>query len=150
MTRLRLKYIPEYRDRHGRLRRYVRIGGCKRVPLHGLPGSAEFMESYQASLNQKPQPNYGDNARGTMGWLAIEFCRSTEFSNLRPSSKKIYKNILDRLRDKHGHRLVKDLQAPKARKLIQEIGTKHPAMANLTRAVLRRLMEYAIALELRH
>jgi integrase len=148
MTMLRLKYIHEYLDRHGRLRRYFRRRGY-RVALPGLPGSPEFMEAYKGALNAVPQANYAKQATGTVGWLVIEFCRSAEFSNLKPSSKKIYKNILDKLRDKHGHRLVKDLQAPKARKLIQEIGAKHPAMANLTRAVFRRLMEYAIALELR-
>jgi integrase len=108
------------------------------------------MEAYQAALSAVPQVNYAKHATGTTGWLVIEFCRSTEFSNLKPSSKKTYKSILDNLRDKHGHRLVRDLQPPKARKLIEEIGVSHPAMANLTRAVFRRLMEYAIALGLRH
>jgi len=150
MTRLRLKHVHEYLDRHGRLRRYVRKRGCKRVPLPGIPGSSEFMDAYQSALNETPRANYASHRTGTMGWLIIEFCRSTEFSNLKPSSKRIYKSILDNVRDAHGHRLVRDLQGPKARKLIEDIGAKHPAMANLTRAVLKRLMEHAIALELRH
>jgi integrase len=150
MTPLRLKYIHEYLDRHGRLRRYVRRRGCRRVPLPGLPGSPEFMEAYQAALSEAPRPNYAHHAIGTMGWLAVEFCRSTEFSNLKPSSKGTYRSILDKLRHAHGHRLARDLQLPKARKLIEDIGISHPAMANLTRAVFRRLMEYGIALGLRH
>jgi integrase len=150
MTRLRLKYVHEYLDRHGHLRRYVRKRGCNRVALPGLPGSPEFMKAYQAALNEAPRANYAGHGTGTMGWLVIEFCRSTEFSNLKPSSKKTYKSILDKLRDAHGHRLVGDLQGPKARKLIEDIGVNRPAMANLTRAILRRLMEHAIALGLRH
>ncbi len=150
MTRLRLKYVHEYLDRHGQLRRYVRKRGCKRVSLPGIPGSREFMDAYQAALNEAPRANYASHRTGTMGWLAIEFCRSTEFSNLKPSSKKIYKSILDKLRDAHGHRLVRDLQQPKARKLIEDVGVSRPAMANLTRAVLRRLMEHSISLNLRH
>jgi integrase len=150
MTRLRLKYVHEYLDRHRRLRRYFRKRGGKRVALPGLPGSAEFMEAYQAALSEAPHTNYAGHATGTMGWLVIEFCRSAEFSNLKPSSKRTYKSILDKLRDAHGHRLVRDLQTPKARKLIEDIGVKRPAMANVTRAVLRRLMEHAIALGCRH
>ena len=146
MTRLRLKYVHEYRDRHGHLRRYFRKPGCKRVPLPGLPGSLEFMSAYQAALNAPPLPNFADHGTGTVGWLVIEFCRSTEFANLKPSSKANYRRILDKLRRSHGHRLVRDLQLPKARKVIEDIGVLHPAMANLTRAVLRRVMEHAIAL----
>ena len=50
MTRLRLPFVNEFRDRHGKVRRYYRRPGCKAVPLPGLPGSAEFMAAYQAAL----------------------------------------------------------------------------------------------------
>jgi hypothetical protein len=43
MTRLKLKYVNEYRDRHGKLRRYFRRPGARAIPLPGLPGSIEFM-----------------------------------------------------------------------------------------------------------
>ena len=51
MTRLRLEYVHEYRDRHGKLRRYVRRPGSQRVPLPGLPGSPEFMHTYQEAIS---------------------------------------------------------------------------------------------------
>jgi integrase len=41
---------------------------------------------------------------------------------------------------------VRDLPPDKARKIVQEIGTNRPAMANLTRAVLRRLFSYAVTI----
>jgi integrase len=44
---------------------------------------------------------------------------------------------------------VRDLPSDKARKLIQEIGADRPAMANLTRAVLRRLFSFAMAVGVR-
>ena len=107
------------------------------------------MEAYQAALNGAPPRHYANHATGTMGHLVIDFFRSTEFANLKSSSQKTYKSILDNLREVHGHRLIRDLEAPKARKLIEDIGFDRPAMANLTRAVFRRLMEYAIELGLR-
>jgi Phage integrase family len=48
-----------------------------------------------------------------------------------------------------GQRLVRDLPPDKARKIIQEIGTMHPALANLTKSVLRRLFSFAITLRWR-
>ena len=41
---------------------------------------------------------------------------------------------------------MRDLPADKARKIIQEIGAKRPAMANLTRAVLRRMFSFAVTI----
>ena len=49
VTKLVLQYVHEYRDRHGKLRRYFRRGSKKTV-LPGLPGSDEFMASYRAAL----------------------------------------------------------------------------------------------------
>ena len=54
VTRIKLPYINEYRDSRGKLRRYVRMPGRKRVPLPGQPGSAAFMESYQAAIGAAP------------------------------------------------------------------------------------------------
>ena len=39
MTSIRLPYVQEYRDRHGKVRRYFRRPGYKRVALPGTPGS---------------------------------------------------------------------------------------------------------------
>jgi hypothetical protein len=51
MTRLKLPFIKEYQDRHGRVRRYVRRRGRPNVPLPGVPGSAEFMAAYEAAID---------------------------------------------------------------------------------------------------
>lgn len=147
MTRIRLKYIHEYRDASGKLRRYLRRRGKPSILLPGLPGSAEFMEAYKDALSTVfPTPVRNKFAPDTLGALAVEFYRSAEFSNLRPSSKATYRTILDPIIKADGHRLVKDLPADKARKIIQEIGETRRGMANLTRAVLRRLIKFGIGL----
>jgi enterobacteria phage integrase len=86
---------------------------------------------------------------GTLGALATDFYQSTNFANLSSSSRATYRWVLDPVVKRDGHRLVRDLQPDKARKLIQEIGLRRPGMANLTRAVLRRLFSYAIDLGMR-
>jgi integrase len=150
MTRIRLDYVHEYRDRHGKLRRYVRRPGSRRVALPGLPGSPEFMQAYQDAmsgaaaaarpLRHKP---------GTLGALVVEFQKSAEFANLKPSSQGTYRLVLGPVLKRDGHRLVRDLPSDKARKIIQEIGENRPGMANLTRAVLRRMFSFAVSIGLR-
>jgi integrase len=145
MTRIKLEYVHEYRDRHGKVRRYVRRRGFRSVPLPGLPGSPEFMQAYQDAMTGavlRPRvPKVG-----TLAALAAEFFGSTEFANLKPSSQVIYRAALAPVIERDGHRLVRDLPPDKARKIIQEIGATHPAMANLTRAVLRRMFSFAMTI----
>ena len=50
MTHIRLDYVHEFLDRHGRVRRYFRRSAFRQVPLTGLPGSAEFLNTYQMAL----------------------------------------------------------------------------------------------------
>jgi hypothetical protein len=49
MSRLPLKDVHAFRDRHGHLRHYFRKSG-RRVPLPGRVGSEKFMTAYQAAL----------------------------------------------------------------------------------------------------
>jgi integrase len=149
MTRLRLEYIHEYRDRHGKLRRYVRRPGASRVPLPGIPGSPEFMQAYQDAIAGAVLIDRSRHKAGTLGALALEFYKSADFANLSSSSQRSYRIVLDPVVQRDGHRLARDLQSDKARKVIQEIGEKRPGMANLTRAVLRRLFSFAIDLGMR-
>jgi integrase len=146
MTRIRLDYVHEYRDRHGKLRRYVRRPGSRRVALPGLPGSPEFMQAYQDAMTGPIPAVRGQRSKpGTLAALAGEFFGSAEFANLRPSSQATYRLALAPVLELDGHRLVRDLPNDKARKIVQEIGANRPAMANLTRAVLRRMFSFAIA-----
>jgi hypothetical protein len=50
MARIRLRYVNEFIDRHGKPRYYFRRPGSRSVKLPGLPGSIEFMDAYQAAL----------------------------------------------------------------------------------------------------
>jgi integrase len=145
MTRVRLPFIHEYRDRHGKLRRYVRRPGSRRVALSGLPGSPQFMQIYQDAMTG-PLVRPRAPKAGTLAALAAEFFGSAEFANLQPSSQATYRLTLGPILAQDGHRLVRDLLPEKARKIVQEIGVNRPAMANLTRAVLRRLFSFAMAI----
>jgi hypothetical protein len=148
-TTIKFRYIHEYRDRTGKLRRYVRRPGFPRVSLPGLPGSHEFMEAYQAATaGTAPQSNTR-NGPGSLGAVAIAFYRSTEFANLKPTSQRISRIVLGPILENHSHGLVRELPRDRARKIIEDIGVKRPGMANLTRAVMRRVLSFSIELGLR-
>src|SRR5436190_8771111 len=93
MTRLRLKYVNEYRDRHGKVRRYFRRPGGRAIPLPGLPGSIEFMAAYQAALAvvSPPPPSPKHIIAGSLAAAAAGYLRSPDFANLSPSSQRSYR-----------------------------------------------------------
>jgi integrase len=148
MTMIKLEYVKEYCDRHGKVRRYLRRKGKPSIPLPGLPGSDEFMAAYRDGLAAiaVAKPKHGD---GTIGSLVQSFYQSSGFNNLALSSQKRYRLVLDKFADQDGHRLAGDMPRRVAISIIEEIGEKTPGMANLSASVLRRLFAYAIKKEIR-
>ena len=111
MTKIKLRYINEYRDRHGKIRRYFRRPGCRAIPLPGLPGSIEFMAAYEAALAtvSPPPPSPKHIIAGSVAAVAAGYFRSADFANLSPSSQRSYRAALKPILAAHGHRLVRDL-----------------------------------------
>jgi integrase len=149
VTKIRLPYIQEYRDRTGKVRRYFRRPGFERVALPGVPGSPQFMSAYEAAMATGSKPVGRNHREGTIGALVVGFYKSTSFDNLKPRSKRVYRLILDKFSQEDGHRLVRDMPRRVAMSMIEEIGATRPGMANLTTKVMRRLFSYAIKKELR-
>ena len=149
MTSIRLPYVQEYRDRHGKVRRYFRRPGFKRVALPGTPGSPQFMAAYEAALSAERLPIGRKHKDGTIGDLVVSFYRSAYFENLKPRSQRVYRLVLDKFAQEDGHRLVRDMPRRVAMNIIEEIGATRPGMANLTLKAMRRLFAYAIKKEMR-
>jgi integrase len=78
------------------------------------------------------------------------YLRSTEFSNLSPTSQLSYRLALRPILAAHGHRLVRDLPKLAARHIIEEIGATRPGMANLTKSVMSKVVAYAIEIGVRN
>jgi integrase len=145
MAKIKLQYVHEYVDRQGAVRRYFRKDG-KQTSLPGVPGSAEFMAAYQACLSSQPVPTpVTQKLDGSFGRLVADFYASRMFrDDLKPSSRRIYRSVLEPLAAQHGHRAVSSMTPDAAARIIERIGSEKPAMANLTRAVLRKLMNFAV------
>jgi integrase len=80
----------------------------------------------------------------------IVFVVEKRFASLlgepRVRPEKVASQIADQ---KHGHRLVRDLEPNKARAIIHAIGSDRPGMANLTISILKKLMAYAMKIGMR-
>src|SRR5580704_5384889 len=113
MTRFRLQFVHEFRDRHGKLRRYFRRPGFKQIPLSGLPGSAEFMEAYQAALVGISAPKFEVGASrtkpGTVNAAIVGYYRSLAYRELAASTQAMRRAILERFRAEHGDKQVATL-----------------------------------------
>ena len=144
MTSFKLPYVHEFRDRHGKLRRYLRRPGVPRVRIPGLPGSPEFMHAYNGALEGKvalPSSRYGE---GSIGALWTAYCRSASHINLSDSSKRTYRQIMSPILEQHGHRSVTGMNRQYARQIVESVGLNAPSMANLTIAVMRLLFSFAV------
>jgi integrase len=141
MARVDLPYIKSYRDRSGTRRHYFRRNKRNYGALPGEPGSPEFMEAYSGFLGSKPESS--GKAPGTFGSVISKYYGSPNFSNLKPSSQQGYRYVLEPLAKEHGHKPVALLTDEAVRDMIEEIGKRSPQMANLTKRVLRNLLNIA-------
>jgi integrase len=151
MTRIKLRYVNEFIDRNGHVRRYFRRPGGRAMPLPGLPGSIEFMSAYQAALAavSPPPPSSKHIVHGSLAEITNGYFRSVAFANLSETSQQLYRSVLKPILEAHGHRLVRELPKTAARNIVEAIGASRPGMANVTRTALSQVMAYAIATNVR-
>lgn len=151
MSRLRLKYVNSFRDRHGRLRHYFRRPGQRAVALPGLPGSADFMDAYQVALAGAAFPlDVGANRTkaGTINAAIIGYYAHPTFTQgFAPETQKMRRAILERFRAVHGEKRIALLHQRHISKLLEEM--KPHAQKNWLKT-LRGLMAYAVVNNLRN
>jgi integrase len=143
MTRIKLDYVHEYLDRHGKLRRYFRRPGFKRVALPGLPGSDEFMAAYQLALAGQPKPLGAERTRpGTVNAAIVGYYSSLMFRELADGSQRKYRNALERFREEHGDKRIATLPRDF---IVKTLGKKSRFAARNWFKAIRALMKFAVA-----
>lgn len=146
VTILKLPHVHEYTDRHGRLRRYVRMRGSKRVALKGEPGSAEFMAIYHAALDGRAPTAPASRAQpGTIAALVARYYASGAFAKLRPTTQTTYRGILNRFVAAHGDKRVASLERGHVQRMM-DARASTPQAANNWLALLRMTMALAVEL----
>jgi integrase len=143
MTRIKLAFVHEYLDRHGKLRRYFRRPGFKRLALPGLPGSDEFMAAYQLALADQPKPIGAERTRpGTVNAAIVGYYTSLAFRELAIGSQRKYRNALERFREEHGDKRIALLPRDF---IVRTLGKKSRFAARNWFKAIRALMKFAVA-----
>jgi integrase len=151
MTSFRLRYVKAYRDRHGRVRHYVRRPGHKLVPLPGIPGSDEFMRAYGEALSAAaPRAEVGASRTlaGSVSAMVVGYLSSMAFHNLAAASQNEYRRIFEGVRREYGDLGIATLARKHVVRML-DAKAKHPTAARNFLRCLRLLVHYAISIGIR-
>lgn len=148
--RVKLKYIKEYVDQHGRAKWYFRRNG-KLWRLSGLPGSPEFMAAYSAAAaeageqageiaSRKKKPAA---AAGTFDKLAQDYFASRKYRELGEDTRRAYRGVIERLMPLIGPRQVDQMQPKHVDKLLAQF-VDRPGAGTEALKKLRILYKFAM------
>jgi len=141
---VRLPFIQEYRDRHGRVRRYFRRRGARLIPLPGKVGSPEFMTAYNAAVATTTVHEVGKtrSAPGMVSAAIAFYYKDNRFTSLASGTQMSRRAILERFRADHGDKRLAGLQKQHVAAIL---GAKKPFAARNWLKALRGLMQFAVA-----
>ena len=153
MTTIRLRYVQRWEDtRHGGvvIRHRFRRPGFKPMTLPGLPGSAPFMDAYNAAMKGDGAPplviGLQKSPHGTMAYLVARFKSSAAYAAIKPTTRSSYNSELEGIRKECGDdlaaRATKDAIEGMFKKKIEAVATVKTA--NKWLRLMRRLFEIAI------
>jgi integrase len=143
-----LKYLSQFRDRHGTVRYYFRIKG-KRYPLPA-PSSPTFAEEYAALLVEHApraaiirQGRGNGPLEGTLDWVVEQYkAQSPKWAKLKPASKEIYNRRFDYLQSKYGRADLATFTEKGVRRIRNNL-KERPSVADATVDMIGRLWLFA-------
>jgi len=151
MVNIKLKYLVEDVDRHGNVRCYVRVRGKPKVRVRGIPGTAEFMSTYQAALSETNSEDksrkYQRAAIGSFGYACLAYYASAEFKVLDPKTQQWRRSALDKICQQHGHKPIALMQ-PKHIRMLRDEKAATPAAANQRLRALKALFKWAVEVDM--
>lgn len=144
------KYCSYNRDRHGKNRVRFRKAGYS-VYLQGVPWSEAFMRAYGDALaGLKPtQEGVGTERTrpGSISALLVRYYRSPEYNRLAESSKVMRRRILEKFREKHGNKMVRNLERKHVKDIIGSMSDRPQAANNLLK-FLKVILNFAVDIEM--
>lgn len=141
------KYVSEFADRHGKMRVRFRRKGQEDYYFRALPWTQEFMLEYRSCLDKRTAPQVIPGIRrskaGTFDDLISSYYQSVKYNRCAESTRRNYRNILDRFREKHGDKPVALMEKKHVERIIGRMN-KTPEAANSLLRRLKMLFNYAI------
>lgn len=148
-ARIRLKYVNEFPDRHGQLRRYFRPPGRPAVKLPNGPlHSPEFLDAYQTELGKLSQPQAigaGGSLPGTIKAAVAAYLDDARFAVLAKATRDMRRRELDRFCRDHGGKRIARLEPHHIAAMLSE---RKPFAGHNLLKTLRGLMEFCVAIGL--
>jgi len=146
MSKIKLPHIHQFADRHGKVRRYVRLPGRKRVPLLGAPGSKGFMETYEAAIADKPQAVAVGATRtlpGTVNAAVVSYYNSAGYQLSAPDTRKTRRYFVEQFRRENGDKRIALLQPRHITEMVAARAGTPSAAANFYNAI-RALLTHCV------
>jgi integrase len=137
-------HVQIERTRHGKVVYYFRRSqGSPRIRLPA-PTEPGFRAVYAAALANAEKP--ASKARsGTLAWLVDAYKRSAHWANLRPSTRRMRDNILQRVVLENGD---VPFAAIKRQHINEGIDRRKPHAGNNFRKVMSQLFAWAVSVDL--
>lgn len=147
MPKARLPHLNHEKDRHGKMRWYVRVRHGQRILISGAFGSAEFMDAYTRAVLVSPHAPPSRKAKhGTLAHLVAEWKEHSDWLRTAPATRRQRENILLHVLEKAGHRDYGEITKADIRRGKEDRkGT--PSAANNFLKTMRALFKWAVAEE---
>jgi integrase len=147
MTKVRLKYLHCFPDRHGKARYYFRYRG-QQWPIPG-PGTEGFATAYDGLLAHVKANLFRSSAAiefmpGSLGWAIEKFLQSPLYNERAETTKRNYRRVLDQLRDKYGTGLLAHLKPRHVRTMRNEIAKTSTTAADIGMSLISALWNFAV------
>jgi integrase len=146
VTKVRLKYLHCFRDRHGRARYYFRYRGQRwSIPAPGTEGFATAYDGLLAHIKDNPLTcrHNLEFMPGSLGWAIERFLASPLYNERAETTKRNYRRVLDQLRQGYGAGLLRDLQPRHVRKMRNDIAAQSTTAADIAMSLISALWEFA-------
>lgn len=135
-----LPYIHEFKDRHGKVRRYVRRRG-KKIALKSEPTSSTFLAEYQDALAQT-DPKKATKPAGTWDALVTAYLDSAKFkTGLKERTKVENRREAERIRERWGKHPVSRLEPRHILEWQDELA-ETPGKANNMLSMVKVLLKF--------
>ncbi len=130
-------------DRHGKRRYRFRRKGYTTHYFVADHGTKAFEREYAACMDADPIVVQGQPAKaGTVSDVIGRYYADNAFHNLRPSTQKVYRGVLERFRDAFGNDPIRRFDADKIALLMNKMRDT-PAAAARLRKLLAQLLSIA-------
>jgi len=141
------QYVSEYRDRHGRWRYKARKKGFATLYFKAVPPSPEFYAEYRAWREAaSPSPGRKRTLSGSVADVVARYYKSTEWQGLAPATRKVRRNIFERIREEHGDKSFAKLETEHVQRMVE---VKGPEAGRNFLKMVRALARVAVADKLR-